>query len=683
MKVIDVLIKHIRRLGDKVDLLALPPAAILWTDKDAAWQAAMPLLKSAMPELLELGDYNPEQRIGPAVWLKCVIAGLAKPAGSDSFASALSSERVPVIYLPGVSRTELRAIETCPSHLIMLAELQYRSRWWATPNNNRDWTVSGFLANNTIGLELDIAKDKATQDALVQVLEPLLEAEVKTLQGKRITSAELVALVVEDPIRDVLHWLDNPAIADSWSSMRQTMLQQYCQRVYGLNADNSDRVTFLANLCEQPSTVWSALWARFEDMAERLPGLLKQLEMVEPLGLALNSECYLSLALKDEQALAKTFIEMANKSDLEVEPHIVRLQAEHAGRTTSLWSRLGQTPYACALEHFAKLIELKNKPFGGPDLEVMASAYEREFWQLDYAALQAMACAQHDSQRQVIAGVLSVIYTPWLASRADHFQKLVKVSGYNNGHEINDAPPPYQLPSQVVFFVDGLRYDVACAFAKSLERDYSVRLSSQWSALPSLTATAKAAVTPIKALLDGDIDNTNFIPKIKSTGSDLSAANFKKLLEQHGWQYLDGLDVGNPAGLAWVQTGDLDKTGHKEQLRLPSRIEDVLDEVRARIHGLKQAGWERIRIVTDHGWLWVPDQLPKAVLNKNSTSEQTPRCAILKNSASSDQVTSPWYWNQHVNIAFAPGISSFRAGLHYEHGGLSLQECLTPVIDIR
>lgn len=676
MKIIDALIKHIRKLGDKADLLALSPAAILWTDKEAAWQSAMPLLKSAMPELLELGDYNPEQRTGPAVWLKCVIAGLTSP---------LETDKVPVIYLPGVSRRELRAIETCPSHLTMLAELQYRSRWWATPNNNRDWTVSGFLANNTIGLELDIAKDKVTQETLAQALEPLLEAEVNTLQGKRITSAELGVLVVEDPIRDLLHWLDSPAIADSWSVMRQTMLQQYCQREYGLNADDKDRDTFLANLCEQPQPVWSALWARFEDMAERLPGLLKQLETVEPLALALNSECYLSLALKEEHALANRFAAMASQSDLEIEPEITRLQTEYEERSESLWSRLDYTPYVCALPHFAKLIELKNKPFGGPDIDVMASAYEREFWQLDYAALQAMACAQNDSQRQMIEGVLKVIYTPWLESRTEHFQELVKRLGYNNGnHQIKEvATASYQVTSQVVFFVDGLRFDVAREFAKTLEADYSVDVSTQWSALPSLTATAKAAVTPVKALLDGDVDNSNFIPRIKSSGSDLSSANFKKLLEQEGWQYLDGVETGGPNGLAWVQTGDLDKAGHKEQLRLPGRIADILDEVRARVRGLKQAGWQHIQIVTDHGWLWVPGGMPKAILNKNATSDQTPRCAIMKSTASSEHLTAPWYWNSNVNIAFAPGISAFRAGSHYDHGGLSLQECLTPVIDIR
>ena len=41
-----------------------------------------------------------------------------------------------------------------------------------------------------------------------------------------------------------------------------------------------------------------------------------------------------------------------------------------------------------------------------------------------------------------------------------------------------------------------------------------------------------------------------------------------------------------------------------------------------------------------------------------------------------------WYWNSQVSIAMAPGVSCFKAGLYYDHGGLSLQECLTPVIEV-
>jgi len=45
-------------------------------------------------------------------------------------------------------------------------------------------------------------------------------------------------------------------------------------------------------------------------------------------------------------------------------------------------------------------------------------------------------------------------------------------------------------------------------------------------------------------------------------------------------------------------------------------------------------------------------------------------------------LTFGWDWCKQVQIAFAPGISSFIAGSEYAHGGLSLQECLVPVITL-
>ena len=59
------------------------PAVVLWTDKERQWQPVLPQLQSALPELLVLGPYAPEQRTGPAIWLKCVIAedtGRLQPA---------------------------------------------------------------------------------------------------------------------------------------------------------------------------------------------------------------------------------------------------------------------------------------------------------------------------------------------------------------------------------------------------------------------------------------------------------------------------------------------------------------------------------------------------------------------------------------------------------------------------
>ena len=56
---------------------------------------------------------------------------------------------------------------------------------------------------------------------------------------------------------------------------------------------------------------------------------------------------------------------------------------------------------------------------------------------------------------------------------------------------------------------------------------------------------------------------------------------------------------------------------------------------------------------------------------------------MVKPTASVDLACFPWFWADDVRIASPPGIDCFMAGEEYNHGGLSLQECLVPQIVIR
>jgi hypothetical protein len=50
-----------------------PPVAILWTDPRSEWRPLITLLRQQLPELLCLGDYDPEDQQGPALWLRCIV----------------------------------------------------------------------------------------------------------------------------------------------------------------------------------------------------------------------------------------------------------------------------------------------------------------------------------------------------------------------------------------------------------------------------------------------------------------------------------------------------------------------------------------------------------------------------------------------------------------------------------
>ncbi|EKF9299678.1 BREX-1 system phosphatase PglZ type B [Vibrio cholerae] len=675
MQVIDKLIEQLRSSATYNPAVQEAPAAVLWTDETGQWQNAIPLIKEYLPELLELGKYDPEQRTGPAIWLKCVIAGVLEE-------TTLPEGKTPIIYLPGVGRKALRAIEECPDYLRPLAELQYRGSWWAYNTAGRDWSVGSFLTNPKVGLELDVAKDKKTLEVIPQVLRDLLESRVEELRGKRLEAKDFQALVFNDPIKDLLGWLNHPASKRSqWDDNKWQLFSKTCSAQFGYEPTDTNHSTMLAELLSAHGA-WNDVWQRFEDTAHNLSDLVNALRTVTP-DLAADLSRYPAENTREEQSIANELAKLNELDVIAVRGTITSLYQRHQEREEWLWYRLGESKYLEILAHLAKVAELTQQSLSHQSPSEMAALYQESYWQADAAALQAMALAKEPGQQELVANVLALIYSPWLAEAAKNFQQLVKQKGYPGSTEIKEATANYQPKGMVVFFVDGLRFDCAKALEKKLAtRSLTVGLKTQWSALPSLTDTAKAAVTPVASLLNGSIDTQDFKPLMAATGSDFSSYHFKKALEQQGWQYLEGLDTGEPDGLAWLQTGDLDNLGHEQQRKLPLGIDDVLEEVANKISHLMDAGWRQIRVVTDHGWLWLPDKLPRAELEKPLVRKYLSRCAILKDNAKTELPMVGWHWNPAVSLAMAPGVCAFTAGDYYNHGGLSLQECLTPVLNI-
>jgi hypothetical protein len=86
--------------------------------------------------------------------------------------------------------------------------------------------------------------------------------------------------------------------------------------------------------------------------------------------------------------------------------------------------------------------------------------------------------------------------------------------------------------------------------------------------------------------------------------------------------------------------------------------------------------------VTDHGWLLLPGGLPKADLPEHLTEVRKGRCARLKPDAVTGEMVIAWRWDPAVRVAVARGIACYEAGREYEHGGISPQETVLPVLDV-
>jgi hypothetical protein len=140
--------------------------------------------------------------------------------------------------------------------------------------------------------------------------------------------------------------------------------------------------------------------------------------------------------------------------------------------------------------------------------------------------------------------------------------------------------------------------------------------------------------------------------------------------------------MGDPSGSAWTEAGALDKRGHTEGWKLARSVATEVRDLVSRTGALLKSGWKEVIVVTDHGWLLVPGGLPKVELKSFLSEHRWGRCAALKADVQTEVPTFKWHWNPDVSIASPPGAGCFRASMEYSHGGVSLQEMVTPVLRV-
>ena len=653
---------------------AVRPCAVLWTDHDAQWLPVIPRLRLLLPHLLTLGEYQPHQRTGPAIWLRSAVDRALPGIG-------WSEEHPPILYLPHVSRQNLRAVQEIPDSLKPLVELQYRGVCW-TQKNGRDWTVEAFLVSDDGGLGLDVAQDGATRQALLGSLEELAVTTVEHLTGKHLEAEDFNSLFSDDMVRDLLHWLSEPELVKTnWSDGRWSAFKSRCRADYEFDPDQ-DGTLVAAELLGRRNDSWDAVWRRFAESPVLYPEIPALLRNAMPNELFVERSSWPQINEKDEKELQRAFDALEHTVPGEARETIKHLEAQHGLRRDWVWAELEKAPLARALAQLTVLAELTTTGVGGASTAEMAKGYVDSYWKVDAAALSAMAAVKVGVDVQAVSKVLDVIYKPWLESAAEHLQQLAEGEPLSDPE--NQEPSDVAVePGGVILFADGLRFDVSQQLVERMRaKGCSVNLKSRWAGLPSVTATAKPAVSPISQHVYGSSSDEDFVPMVVNTEQLLTTHRFRKLLADADYQYLSIDETGDPSGRGWTECGNLDKQGHSLQDQLAGQIHDQIELLVDRIETLLKAGWDEVRVMTDHGWLWLPGGLPKVTLPNYLTASRWARCAVIKEGSNVETPTVQWSWNAEERVAIAPGIACFTEGHKYAHGGLSLQECLIPVLSV-
>ena len=647
-------------------------AAVLWTDQKSEWKSAIDEIRLQLPELVSLGDYAPEKGRGPAIWLRCVVDKTIKVDG-------IGPTTVPIIYIPGFSRNHLRADANPAASVEPLVYLVYRGKVWCQPNQN-DWGVVSFISNQA-GLGLQLARDEATQAAVLNSLGELITEPLSQLRGRMLVADDFNRLVTPDIVKSLLQWMDAPDAFRakcndaSWAAFSNQIANQF-----SFNVVNDGRLTALERLCGAKGP-WAGAWNRFEENPTIYPGLVAALPAIQATDLLAPVTHWCAAADRRSSELESAVGSLVGKPISGAREVLTKLDKEYAELRSTVWAKLGRAKAAACLEPLASLAQLSATPLSGTNPETFRNTYVEKGWKVD-AAFIRVVCLTGEHDLPAFRRLATALYHEWADASAREFQKAVLRNGLTN---LATSPAVEVSQGGCIIFADGLRYDVGQSLTDSLKnRGLTVSVDSRWAALPTVTATAKPAVSPVARKFIGKQMPADFAP-VDTEGNSVVAALIRKTLEVQGYQILKGPNVRPVSAEAkgWVELGKIDTRGHDMEADMAKQLDDEIESLSKSVQALFDAGWKSVRIVTDHGWLLLPGGLPRVDLPRLLTESRWARCAVANNGTPSDTVPVSWFWDQGETVHTPPGISCFNKSPEYTHGGLSIQECLIPDITVR
>lgn len=257
-----------------------------------------------------------------------------------------------------------------------------------------------------------------------------------------------------------------------------------------------------------------------------------------------------------------------------------------------------------------------------------------------------------------------------------------------------------------IIICDGLRYELAETIKANLGRqtDFEQTLTAVSAALPSITEVGMAAHLPGELGLS--LNDESFVVtcggEVMTEKADrverLSGAGFEVVdMDQVNSVSLEELTESEPVPRV-VYSGTIDKLGENlDDDEAFSQVSSHVDDVERTVQRLKQAGYARFVITSDHGFLYTdelsedlkvesPDLAPIvkrrfAAADSDAPLVDTDEFIDIDADALSDLgITAP-----DLKLLFPRSVACFKAqggNMQYFHGGISLQELLVPCLTV-
>ena len=132
--------------------------------------------------------------------------------------------------------------------------------------------MEAFLVSGNGGLGLDVARDAATRQSILRALGELTTASVETLQGRHLEAEDFDRLFSDDPIRDVLAWLnDSEGVRSGWDTERWNAFVSRCNADFHFDPKKDGEIIAAERLGQREGK-WASVWNRFAESPASVPG---------------------------------------------------------------------------------------------------------------------------------------------------------------------------------------------------------------------------------------------------------------------------------------------------------------------------------------------------------------------------------------------------------------------------
>jgi hypothetical protein len=146
--------------------------------------------------------------------------------------------------------------------------------------------------------------------------------------------------------------------------------------------------------------------------------------------------------------------------------------------------------------------------------------------------------------------------------------------------------------------------------------------------------------------------------------------------------------VENSVDLLVLRSTEIDSFFENHPEDAPAMMQRELKQIRQAVNKLQTQGFQKVFIVTDHGFYMNNAQEVGDVVTKPDSTWKVEHQRMLLGNGNLDShhynLTSEHTGIKTDILQFAGprSLSPYRRGMLYYHGGLSIQECLVPVIEI-